>query len=98
MISLIVGILCGAAPPLSKVKSWHVEWLWRLSPGTWLAEVYFGQNVEPFRYLYDVDLAAALTGFSLHALWMNLIVLFAIGTIYRILAFVGLLTGTRLRV
>lgn len=98
MISLIVGILSGAAPPLSKVTEWHLEWLWRLSPGTWLAEVYFGQLVEPFRYLYNVDLAARITGFHLDRLWLNLLVLFLIGTVYRLIAFVGLLAGTRLRV
>ncbi|KAI1118600.1 hypothetical protein F5Y14DRAFT_220152 [Nemania sp. NC0429] len=98
MISLIVGILSGAAPPLSKVREWHLEWLWRLSPGTWLAEVYFGQLVEPFRYLYDVDLAARITGFHLDRLWSNLLVLLLIGSVYRIIAFVGLLAGTRLRV
>ncbi|KAI1812399.1 hypothetical protein GGS20DRAFT_23536 [Poronia punctata] len=98
MISLIVGILCGAAPPLSSVRDWHMEWLWRASPGTWLAEVYFSQLVEPFRYLYNVDLAAAITGFNLNARWINLVILFAIGTIYRVLAFGGLLTCTRLRV
>ncbi|KAJ8108150.1 hypothetical protein ONZ43_g6514 [Nemania bipapillata] len=79
MISLVVGILSGAAPPLSKVEQWHLEWLWRLSPGTWVAEVYFGQLVEPFR------------------VWLNLAVLLLIGTVYRLLAFVGLLAGTRLR-
>ncbi|KAI1204021.1 hypothetical protein F5X97DRAFT_330106 [Nemania serpens] len=98
MISLIVGILSGAAPPLSKVTEWHLEWLWRLSPGTWLAEVYFGQLVEPFRYLYDVDLAARITGFHLDRLWSNLLVLLLIGSVYRLIAFVGLLAGTRLRV
>lgn len=98
MISLIVGILSGAAPPLSTVRDWGVEWLWRLSPGTWLAEIYFGQMIEPLRYLYNVDLAAAIAGFSLHELWTNVLVLLLIGTIYRILAFIGLLAGTRLRV
>lgn len=33
MGSLILGILGGAAPPLSKVKTWHLVWLWRMSPG-----------------------------------------------------------------
>lgn len=98
MISLIVGILSGAAPPLSTVRDWGVEWLWRLSPGTWLAEIYFGQMIEPLRYLYNVDLAATIAGFSLHELWTNILVLLLIGTIYRILAFIGLLAGTRLRV
>lgn len=33
MASLIIGILGGVAPPLSKVKVWKLAWLWRMSPG-----------------------------------------------------------------
>ncbi|KAI1073440.1 hypothetical protein F5B20DRAFT_567004 [Whalleya microplaca] len=97
MISLIVGILSGAAPPLSKVKEWQMEWLWRASPGTWLAEVYFGRLVQPFDYLYDVDLASALTGYDLDKQWVNIGILVLIGAIYRILAYIGLLGGHRMR-
>lgn len=97
MISLIVGILSGAAPPLSQVKKWGLEWLWRASPGTWLAELYFGQLVAPFGYLYDVDLASQLTGFRLYWTWRNILILLAIGTIYRVIAFIGLFVGKRLR-
>ncbi|KAK5050821.1 hypothetical protein LTR84_003380 [Exophiala bonariae] len=64
MGSLILGILGGAAPPLSKVKSWHMAWLWRMSPGTWFTEIWFTQNVAPLDYLYITDLAAEATGFS----------------------------------
>ncbi|KAI0839966.1 hypothetical protein F5Y06DRAFT_19342 [Hypoxylon sp. FL0890] len=98
MISLIVGILSGAAPPLSSVQEWHMEWLWRASPGTWLAELYFGQLVEPFRYLYNVDLAAQASGFHLDWHWRNVLFLLVIGTVYRILAYFGLLVGNRLRI
>ncbi|KAK4166905.1 hypothetical protein QBC43DRAFT_256642 [Cladorrhinum sp. PSN259] len=97
MIALITGILSGAAPPLSKVRSWKMSWLWRASPGVWLAEIYFGQLVSPLAYLYDVDLAAKATGFRLGRLWMNLGILLAIGTVYRLLAFVGLFAGKKLR-
>lgn len=97
MISLIVGILSGSAPPLSSAKKWHLEWLWRASPGTWLAELYFGQLVEPLRYLYSVDLAAKATGFHLNFLWRNMAILVGIGTIYRVVAYVGLVFGHRLR-
>ncbi|KAI5866109.1 hypothetical protein GGS23DRAFT_369953 [Durotheca rogersii] len=98
MISLIVGILSGAAPPLSSVQGWHVEWLWRASPGTWLAELYFGQMVEPLRYLYDVDLTAQILGFRLDGHWRNMLFLFVIGTVYRLIAYAGLLVGNRLRI
>jgi hypothetical protein len=63
--SLVIGILGGVAPPLSTVKTWHMEWFWRLSPGVWFTEAYFSQNTLPLSYLYDVDLAAQVVGFTL---------------------------------
>ncbi|KAK0658519.1 hypothetical protein QBC41DRAFT_377522 [Cercophora samala] len=98
MLALIVGILSGAAPPLSSVRNWKMEWLWRMSPGVWLAEIYFGQLVTPLGYLYDIDSAAFMTGFRLDGLWKNMGILVAIGTIYRILAFIGLVWGTKMRI
>ncbi|KAI6083623.1 hypothetical protein F4821DRAFT_262748 [Hypoxylon rubiginosum] len=97
MIALIVGILSGAAPPLASVQDWNLEWLWRASPGTWLAELYFGQLVEPFRYLYNVDLTAQAVGFHLDGHYRNILFIFVIGTIYRVLAYIGLLIGNRMR-
>ncbi|RYP70979.1 hypothetical protein DL771_005074 [Monosporascus sp. 5C6A] len=97
MVALIVGILCGAAPTLSNVRSWGMEWLWRASPGVWLAELYFGQMVSPFGYLYNIEIASQATGFSLEGIWSNVLVLLAIGTAYRLLAYVLLFAGKRLR-
>ncbi|KAF7560616.1 hypothetical protein G7046_g3524 [Stylonectria norvegica] len=97
MISLVVAILSGASPPLSQVKTWHLEWLWRASPGVWLAEVYFGQLVRPFKDLYDVELASTFTGYHLDWMWQNLAILFAIGTVYRVLAYIGMYLATKMR-
>ncbi|KXJ88854.1 hypothetical protein Micbo1qcDRAFT_166302 [Microdochium bolleyi] len=98
MVTLIVGILSGNAPPLSSVKQWNMEWLWRSSPGVWLAEIYFGQMISPFAYLYKIQIASQATGFHLDWLWRNMLILGGIGTVYRILAFVGLFAGKRMRV
>lgn len=65
MCSLIIGILGGVAPPLSKVKDWHVEVLWRMSPGVWFTESYFSQNLLPLDYLYTLNYAETATGFNL---------------------------------
>lgn len=97
MASLIVGVLSGAAPPLRKVDSWHVGWLWRASPGVWLAEIYFGKNVAPLAYLYDVKSASQYTGFQLDRYTTDLLVLLLIGTIYRIVAYGGLLISGTLK-
>ena len=62
----------------------------RSSPGTWLAEGYFTENVVPYGYLYQIDLAAESTEYSLGKFGLDCIMLFALGSLYRVLAFVGL--------
>lgn len=90
MSSLIVGVLNGMSPSLKKVRSWHMVWLWRASPGTWLAEAYFTQNVSPFRYLYQIDMAKDSLGYHLGKYSRDLLLLLALGAIYRVVAFLGL--------
>lgn len=98
MASLILGILCGAAPSMSKVAKWHAAWLWRTSPGVWLTELYFGELVRPFGYLYQTDMASRAVGLKLDWTWQNFGVLLAIGAAYRLIAYVGLFLGKKLRI
>ncbi len=87
MTSLVVGIISGVKPSLHTVAGWHMTWLWRMSPGTWLSEAYFTENVTPWGYLYQIDHAAAGTGFKLGHYSLDLTVLFVLGTMYRVIAF-----------
>ncbi|KAF2194822.1 ABC transporter-like protein [Zopfia rhizophila CBS 207.26] len=97
MASLIIGVLGGVAPPLSKVKAWHLEGLWRLSPGVWFTEAYVSQNLLPLDYLYMLDMASRGMGFTLGHYPLDMWILFIIGSIYRIIAFVLLVTVHRKR-
>jgi ABC-type multidrug transport system ATPase subunit len=90
MASLIVGVLNGMSPSLRKVRSWHIVWLWRSSPGTWLSEAYFTQNLTPLSYLYNIDTARQSTGYLLGDYRRDLLLMLAIGTVYRLVAFLGL--------
>ncbi|KAK4507823.1 hypothetical protein PRZ48_001558 [Zasmidium cellare] len=74
LASLIIGVLGGVAPPLAKVKTWHMEWFWRMSPGVWFTEAYFSQNVLPTEHLYMTDLAAKSTGYTLGQYEMDIAV------------------------
>lgn len=87
MTSLVVGIISGVKPSLRTVAGWHMTWLWRASPGTWLSEAYFTENITPYGYLYKIDLAAAGTGYELGRYSLDLAVLFMLGTMYRVIAF-----------
>nr|OQO28977.1 hypothetical protein B0A51_03786 [Rachicladosporium sp. CCFEE 5018] len=97
LASLVIGILGGVAPPLSKVKQWHLEWLWRLSPGVWFTEAYFSQNVLPLGYLYDLDVAAKAVGYTLGQFSLDILMLFVIGCVYRAIAYLGLIFMDRNR-
>lgn len=87
MTSLVVGIISGVKPSLHTVGGWHMTWLWRASPGTWLSEAYFTEDVTPYGYLYQIDQAASGTGFKLGHYSFDLGVLFMLGTLYRVIAF-----------
>ncbi|KAE9378553.1 ABC transporter-like protein [Stipitochalara longipes BDJ] len=93
--SLIIGVLNGYGPQLENVKAWHLEWLWRLCPGIWLTEAYFDQYLIRFEHLYDLERAARWTGFTRHRFGFDIVLLIVIGTIYRILAFLGLIFMNR---
>ncbi|KAF2639904.1 hypothetical protein P280DRAFT_518339 [Massarina eburnea CBS 473.64] len=88
--SLIIGIFGGYGPSLSTVKTWHLEWAWRMCPGTWFSEAYFHAHTTPFAYLWDIEAAAKWTGYTLNQLSLDMGMLFIIGTVYRVLAYIGL--------
>ncbi|KAK3116056.1 hypothetical protein LTR53_004004 [Teratosphaeriaceae sp. CCFEE 6253] len=91
LASLVIGVLGGVAPPLSKVHSWHLEWLWRLSPGVWFTEAYVTENWAPMGYLYRVDWAAQAVGFRLGQFGLDVGMLFLIGCVYRVVAYLALI-------
>jgi hypothetical protein len=97
MTSLIAGVLNGLSPSLAQVRVWHMQWLWRASPGTWLAELYFDQNVRPLAYLYHVDHAAGYLGYRLGHFQRDLYMLFVLGLVYRVVAFVLMVLCNRHR-
>ncbi|KAH8798827.1 ABC transporter-like protein [Hyaloscypha sp. PMI_1271] len=90
MMSLIVGVLNGMSPTLRKVRSWHIVWIWRASPGTWLAEAYFTQNISPLASIYRIEFAREALGYLLNKFSYDLLMLLMIGTALRIFAFLGL--------
>lgn len=65
LASLVIGVLGGVAPPLSRVKQWHMEWFWRITPGVWYTEAYFSENLLPLKHVYMLDLASRSIGFTL---------------------------------
>lgn len=90
MLSLIVGVLNGFSPQLTTVRKWRMIWLWRASPGTWLAEAYFTENLTPLKHIYIIEQAREMLGYWLDVYMRDCLMLLALGGAYRIIAFLGL--------
>ena len=90
MTSLVVGVISGVSPSLTTVTKWHMIWLWRASPGTWLSEAYFSEIVKPYGYIYQIQQAADSTGYRFGMFQQDLLMLLALGTMYRVIAFAWL--------
>ena len=95
VLSLIIGSLCGYGPPLATIQQWHLEWFWRACPGTWFTEAYFTDNLTPLSHLYNIEAAAQSTGYTLRHFPLDVGMLVIIGTVYRVLAFLGLVLLNR---
>ncbi|KAJ3579780.1 hypothetical protein NPX13_g785 [Xylaria arbuscula] len=90
IFSLIIGVFGGYGPPLYNVKEWHLEWFWRLCPGIWFTEAYFDQHLGRVAHLYDLDAAATWAGYVRGRFGLDIALLLIIGSVYRIVAFGGL--------
>ncbi|PNS18166.1 ABC transporter G family member [Sphaceloma murrayae] len=87
LVSLVLGVFGGVAPPLTKVREWGLEWAWRMGPGVWLCEAYWDRIVGGTGGIYILDLAEEATGMKLGRFGVDVVVVFALGTAYRILGF-----------
>lgn len=73
------------------------RWLWRMSPGVWFTEAYFSQNLLPLKHLYVLELAAEYVGYTLGQYTLDIAMLFVIGLVYRVVAYLGLVLLNRKR-
>ena len=90
VVCMIMATFCGYGPNLRRAIQWKVDFWWRMCPGTWFAEAWVTKNLEPLRYLYDVDQMTEVMGYRLGWFGWDCLALVVIGAVYRAIAFAGL--------
>ncbi|TKX26041.1 SNQ2-like protein 1 [Elsinoe australis] len=93
LVSLVLGVFGGVAPPLAKVQDWKLEWLWRMGPGVWFCEAYFDRIVGGTGGIYILDLAQEATGMRLGRFQVDVVVILALGTVYRFAGYGAMLAA-----
>ncbi|KAJ5116658.1 hypothetical protein N7456_001006 [Penicillium angulare] len=64
LMAIVIAVLGGSQPRLATVKTWHLEWLWDMSPGLWFTEAVVNEHVKRLEYLYDMKVAGFQTGYT----------------------------------
>jgi energy-coupling factor transporter ATP-binding protein EcfA2 len=87
--ALICAVFCGYVRDVPFV-------LKVLTPAYWATEAFFDKNTEPFQHIMQVAECSAPTwGYRLGWFGKDLALIFAVGTGYRVLAFVAMITQHR---
>jgi hypothetical protein len=72
------------------------EFLKKISYAYWASEAMYDQNVTPFRGIYQVDeIDAPLWGYKLDNFGVDMVVIAAIGTAYRVGAYILMIALNR---
>ena len=91
-IGLVAGAFCGFAPAL---KGTFNTIAFAISPNRWAADTQFGLWAGYYEGVYDVPRGAELFGYELHQVSRNLCIMLALGTGFRVLAYILMISLQR---
>lgn len=96
IVSLIAGCMCGYGPSLAQMNDWGLGWVLDLSFARWAAEAWFHCETAPYRHVYMVkEVSAMLFGYTVDRLPLDIGLTILIGTVYRVVAYFGLVLINR---
>ncbi|KAJ3085836.1 hypothetical protein HK102_013788 [Quaeritorhiza haematococci] len=92
---LFAAVFCGYGPDLLEANEWGLIFIWEMSFNKWGTEALFSEAVSSYKHVYDMTIAANAFGYTLDRTPMDLGIMFVIGVIHRIVAFVLLIVVNR---
>lgn len=80
----------GFGPSLQQANSWGLLFIWELSFNKWGNEALYSATLNPVRHVFDVENSAELYGYTLGREYIDIVAMFVIGIIFRVLAYISL--------
>lgn len=91
VIFCIFAAACnGFGPNLTDLQDWGIPWLFDFSFNRWATECLFSSSVTPLSNVYDIRGSAKIYGFVLFRENFDLGMMFLIGVVLRIAAYIAL--------
>jgi len=95
IVALVAATMCGFGPSLTQARKWGTAWSLDMSYARWSNEAFFSLESHEYLVAFDVSAISDYWGYTLGRVEMDFLIMFGIGTIYQIIAFVLLVVVDR---
>jgi hypothetical protein len=87
--TIIFAVLNGSGPSLSDMAKYKMDWILDISYARWSTEAWYSSELMIYDGVYEIQsISASLFGYTLNRYYWDLLCIFIIGSVFRVLAFV----------
>jgi ABC-type multidrug transport system ATPase subunit len=97
VVALFSAVFCGYGPTLADVKKWRLYFLWAISFNMWASQAQFSETLAVYDHVYDSELSNIPFGYDLNQSMFDFAMMAVIGTVWRLLAFIAMISLNRNR-
>lgn len=95
VFSLFSSVFCGYGPTLSEARRYHLLFVWQASYAMYATEAHFSETLAVYDHVYENSHINDFFGFTLNHTVFDLSMMVVIGTIWRIFAFIAMVSFNR---
>lgn len=95
VLSLFSASFCGYGIHINDAKDWHIYPLWLVQFNMWGSEAFFSSVLSIYDHVYDSDVSNAVFGYTLNRLPTDFIMMFVIGIMWRVIAYICMISFNR---
>ncbi|KND05205.1 uncharacterized protein SPPG_00865 [Spizellomyces punctatus DAOM BR117] len=88
VVGLFHAVFSGFGPTLVQARDWGIDFLWAISFNKWAAEAQYSESIMPFKDVYLTEESAKVFGYVTGRTTLSVVLMLAIGCVWRIIAFV----------
>ncbi|RKO90120.1 P-loop containing nucleoside triphosphate hydrolase protein [Blyttiomyces helicus] len=95
VIAMFAAVFCGYGPSITDAKNGGFLFVLQMSFNKWAAEAQYSESLTPYGQVYDIEFSRERYGYAIDDVTVDLSICFAIGVVWRVIAFVLLVITHR---
>ncbi|RKO84561.1 hypothetical protein BDK51DRAFT_32890 [Blyttiomyces helicus] len=95
VVAMFAAVFCGYGPSVANASSGGYLFILQMSFNKWAAEAQYSESLIPYDQVYNIEFSRERYGYTLNSTGEDLAICFAIGAVWRVIAFVLLVITHR---